>query len=223
MKRWRYIVLVVLLIAGSAYVYLHRQELGVASLFTSRTGTSDAAGEPVSPAARPARIDWQTVNRPQAGFKLEMPSDTKDLQLPSYNQNGGTQTISMIYSNPDSASTFSISWADNPPVAEAGNRSIDHVMDMARDGALQRTQTMLISESRSAPGGNPARDFQARNANGGVMDTRLIMAGKRLYMLSAAFPSMSARRDQDVKRFFDSFQATEAPAIPATMPPAAQN
>lgn len=223
MKRWHYIVLAALLIAGCAYVYLHRQELGVAGLFTPRTGASDASGEPVPPAARPARIEWQTVDRPQAGFKLEMPSETKELQLPAYNENGGTQTINMVYSNPDSASTYSITWADNPPVVEANNRSIDHVMDMAMDGALQRTQTTLISESRSAPGGNPARDFIARNASGGVMDTRLIMAGKRLYMLSAAFPSMSARREQDVKRFFSSFQATEAPAIPATMPPAAQN
>jgi hypothetical protein len=63
----------------------------------------------------------------------------------------------------------------------------------------------------------------ARNSSGGVMDTRLIMAGKRLYMLSAAFPSMSARREQDVKRFFGSFQATEAAAIPSSLPPAAQN
>lgn len=223
MKHWRYIVLAALLIAGCAYVYLHRQELGVAGLFTPRTGASDASGDPAPPAGRPARIDWLTVDRPQAGFRLEMPSDTKDLQLPAYAENGGTQTINMIYSNPDSASTFSITWADNPPVVETSNRSIDHVMDMARDGALQRTQTTLVSESRSAPGGNPARDFLARNASGGVMDTRLIMAGKRLYMLSAAFPSMSARREPDVKRFFGSFQASEAPAIPATVPPAGQN
>jgi hypothetical protein len=222
-KRWHYIVLTALLIAGSVYVYLHRQELGVAGLFTPRTDSNDASGEPVVPAAHPARIEWQTVDRPQAGFELEMPSDTKDLQLPAYNENGGTQTISMIYSNPDSASTFSITWADNPPVVEANNRSIDHIMDMARDGALERTQTTLISESHRAPGGNPARDFIARNSSGGVMDTRLVMVGNRLYMLSAAFPSMSARREQDVKRFFGSFQATEAAAIPATVPPAAQN
>ena len=223
MKRWHYIILAALLIAGCAYAYVHRQELGLAGLFTPRADSSDASGEPVLPAAHPARIDWQTVDRPQAGFRLEMPSDTKDIQVPAYNEKGGTQTINMVYSNPDSASTFSISWADNPPVAEGNNRSIDHVMDMARDGALQRTQTTLVSESRSSPGGNPARDFMASNASGGVMDTRLIMAGKRLYMLSAAFPSMSARREQDVKRFFGSFQASEAVAIPSNLPPAAQN
>jgi hypothetical protein len=55
------------------------------------------------------------------------------------------------------------------------------------------------------------------------MDTRLVMVGNRLYMLSAAFPSMSARREQDVTRFFSSFQPAEAPAIPAAMPPATQN
>jgi hypothetical protein len=222
-KRWQIIVFAVPLIAAGAYVYLHRQELGAAGLFTSRTASSDASGEPVTPAAQPARINWQTVDRPQDGFKLEMPSDTKELQLPAYSENGGTKPISMIYANPDSATTFSITWGDNPPVVEASNRTIDRIMDMARDGALERSQTTLMSESRSAPGGNPARDFIARNAGGGVMDTRLVMVGKRLYMLSAAFPSMSARREQDVTRFFNSFRAGEATAIPGTVPPAGQN
>lgn len=223
MKRWHYIALAALLIAGSAYVYLHRQELGAAGLFASRTAASDDSGEAGTPADHPVRINWQTVDRSQYGFRLEMPSDTKELQLPAYNEKGGTETINMIYSNPDSATIFSITWADNPPVVEASNRTIDRVMDLARDGALERTQTTLLSESRSAPGGNPARDFIARNASGGVMDTRLVIVGNRLYMLSAAFPSMSARREQDVMRFFNSFQAAEAPAIPAGMPPAAQN
>jgi hypothetical protein len=222
-KRWQIIFFVVLLIAAGVYVYLHRQELGASGLFTSRTASSDSSGEPSTPAAEPARINWQTVDRPQYGFKLEMPSDTREIQLPAYTENGGTKPINMTYASPDSATTFSVTWADNPPVVEASNRTLDRIMDMARDGALERSQTTLVSESRSAPGGNPARDFIARNAGGGVMDTRLLMVGKRLYMLTAAFPSMSARREQDVTRFFNSFHAAEAPGIPANLPPAGQN
>jgi hypothetical protein len=213
-KRWRNIVLAALLIGAGVYVYLHRQELGVAGLLTSKTASSDNSSEIGSSSAHPASINWQTVDRPQSGFKLEMPSDTKA---------GGAEAINMILSNPDNATTFSIAWADNPPVLEANGRSIDRVMEMAREGALERTQTTLVSESGSAPGGNPARDFIARNAGGGVMDTRLIMVGNRLYMLSAAFPSMSARREQDVTRFFNSFTSAQSRAIPTSVPPAGQS
>jgi hypothetical protein len=37
------------------------------------------------------------------------------------------------------------------------------------------------------------------------MNSRLISAGPRLYMLTAVFPSAAARRDSDVSRFFNSF------------------
>jgi hypothetical protein len=37
------------------------------------------------------------------------------------------------------------------------------------------------------------------------MNSRLIYAGQRLYMLTAVFPSAGARRDADVSRFFNSF------------------
>ena len=79
---------------------------------------------------------------------------------------------------------------------------------MARDGALGRTQTTLLSESRDNRNGYPSRDFSARNAGGGILNARLILAGNRLYLLIATFPAASARRDEDVNHFFDSFSLT---------------
>jgi hypothetical protein len=79
---------------------------------------------------------------------------------------------------------------------------------MARDDALARTQCSMVSESRSNRQGYPARDFVGRNEGGGIFNARLILAGTRLYMLTAASPAESARRDQDVQRFFDSFNLT---------------
>jgi hypothetical protein len=62
----------------------------------------------------------------------------------------------------------------------------------------------------------------AQNGNGGVLDARLIMAGNRLYVLMALFPSAGARRERDVTRFFDSFVPGH-PTIPETMPAATHN
>lgn len=217
-KRRQYSIIGGVVLLSIILVYIYRQDLGLIGPRTTGSGTgSDLIS---SSSARPPHISWQTVNRPKDGFKVEMPTDVKEIQLPAYNESGGSESINMIYSNPDGATTFSVTWADGPPVLRVNNHSPDRTLDMARDGALIRTQTSLLHESRSALGGNPARDLEARNSGGGVIDTRLLLAGNRLYMLSAVFPSASARREQDVTRFFNSFKPSEASAIPESMPAA---
>jgi len=218
-KRWQYIVLAALGILGIVYVYLHRQELGLAGPRDSGGGDRGNLEIPYL-STHPPRITWQTVDRPKDGFKVEMPTDVKDIQIPAYNENGGTDQVNMIFSNPSSDTTFSVAWADNPPVLRANGRSPDRTLDMARDEALARTQTTLVSEARTTPGGFPARDILARNAGGGVMDTRLIYAGQRLYMLTAVFPSMNVRREQDVMRFFNSFATSDTRSVPESLPSA---
>ena len=62
--------------------------------------------------------------------------------------------------------------------------------------------------------------IDVKTRGGGVMDVRLMYVGHRLYMLIAAFPSISVRRDQDVTRFFNSFKLVPSSKIPETMPAA---
>ncbi len=218
-RRWRYLVLGGVAIAATVVIYLYRQDLGLSGLRGGDSGSAPQTDQGAPP-ARPARINWQTVNRPQDGFRVEMPIDPKEIKLPAYNEKGGTELINMIFSNPDASTTFAVSWADNPPVARAGNRSPDRTLNLARDGALASTQTALVNETASSPGGSPARDIVAHNQGGGVMDSRMLYVGSRLYMLTAAFPSMSARRQQDVTRFFNSFKAADLADIPVNLPAA---
>ena len=218
MKRWQYIVLLVVVVLIIVYVYLNWQELGLGG--PHGFGGSGSLSGDQALSSRPAIINWQLVDRTPDGFKVEMPSDVREIQIPAYNESGGSDQVSMIFAYPNSETTFSVVWADNPPVVRVNNRAPDRILDMARDDALARTQTTLVSESRSTPGGFPARDFVARNSGGGVMNARLISAGSRLYMLIAAFPSASARRDQDVTRFFNSFRTTFSSSIPEYMPAA---
>jgi hypothetical protein len=207
-KRWYYIVLIGLGILGTVYVYLHRQELGLA--FPRSAGGGDAASSGVIGSfSHSTRAAWQSVDRLSDGFTVEMPAEIKEIQIPAYNQSGGSDQVNMIFSNPDAETTYSVAWADDPPVARTNGAAPEWVLDMARDEALARTQTTLLTETRTTSGGFPARDIVARNSGGGVMDSRLILAGKRLYMLTAAFPSMSALRQQDVTRFFNSFKVVQ--------------
>lgn len=205
MKRWIYIVLGIILILGVVYVYLHRDELGFSAPFESGSESSGATTD-----LQPAHINWVKVDRSPQGFTVEMPSGTAQIEVPAYNQQGGTDPVTMIYSNPDAQTTFSVSWKDNPPVMQASGGSTDLTLDMARDDALAHSQCTLVSESRTSLDGYPVRDFVGRNDSGGIFNARLILAGQRLYMLMAAFPAVTARRDGDVAHFFDSFHLVTA-------------
>lgn len=206
MQRWYYIVLGGILIAGGAYIYMHRNDLGLSSPSATPVDvSSDQSSSQSSSQYIPARIVWTTIDRTPQGFKLEMPADSKEIQIPAYNQTGGADQVDMIYAYPDAETSFSISWADNPPVERVSGGSVEKTLDAARDDALSRTQSTLAGETKSIRQGYPVRDFVGRNDGGGVFNARLILAGRRLYMLIAAFPSASARRPEDVNRFFDSF------------------
>lgn len=201
-KRWYYLVLGAILVCGGVYIYYHRQALGL-------TGSASDATDTSSP--QPAHITWQTVDRTPEGFKLDMPADIRQIEVPAYDGTGGADQVDMIYSYPNSVTSYSISWKDNPPVERAARENPETTLDSARDGALTRTEAVLVTESRSTREGYPTRDFVGRNESGGIFNARLILAGQRLYLLIAAFPGASARRDSDVSRFFDSFQVLNAP------------
>lgn len=220
MKRWYYIGIAAAGVAGAVYLVMHTGALNFVK--TSRTGgatggSSDEAGT----AGLPARMAWRTVARPEDGFKVELPADSKDVQIPAYNEEGNMEPVKMIFSTPDGDTQFAVCWEDNPPVARASNHIPDRTMDMARDGMLARTQTVLVNEIRmTPPGGYSGRDITAHNAGGGILDARMIYAGDRLYLLLALFPSANARREQDVTRFFNSFAPATAGGIPETLPAA---
>jgi len=117
-------------------------------------------------------MNWQKVDRSQNGFKVEMPAEVQELQVPAYNELGGTEPVEMILCNPNADTSFSVAWEDNPPVARINGHAPDRTMDMARDDALARTQTILIEEYRTNMDGFPARDFVGRNVGGGIINSR---------------------------------------------------
>jgi hypothetical protein len=211
-KRWQTIGLAAVIVLGVGYIVLHRQQLGLTGTRTSGADDSRQSRNtpPRNPNVHPATIEWQKIDRASDGFQIEMPTDVKQIRIPAYTETGGTQQLKMIFSNPDAETTFSVAWLDNPPVARANHDAADRVLETARDGAVARTQTTLVNEERDDTQGFPGRTFEARNTGGGVMNARLVYAGSRLYMLIASFPSVSARRDRDVRRFFNSFTITAA-------------
>jgi hypothetical protein len=204
-KRWYLLVLLALFLLGVFYVYRHRAGLGLASPPVSGSDQTPTTS-PNGTGPQPAKINWQSIDRTPDGFIAQMPADVKEIQVPAYNEQGGSEQVDMIYAYPDAETCYSIAWADNPPVERANSNVPDRTLDMARDNAMARTQTTLVEQSTFSQQGFPGRYFAARNLGGGVMNARLILARNRLYLLTATFPTTSARSDQDVARFFSSFK-----------------
>jgi hypothetical protein len=199
MKRWQVIALCAAVVAVAAYFYFYRGGFGFGGTQSGERPQGETAG------AQPAKIQWQSISRPDDGFRLDMPSDPKDLQVPAYNEMGGTEPVKMLFSSPDGDTTFAVTWADTPPVARVNNRSAERTLDQARDGMISRTQTTLVSESKLTTLPYPGREITAKNSEGGFLEARLLYVNDRLYTLMALFPSQNARREQDVVRFFNSF------------------
>ena len=207
MKRWHYIALAIAAVAIGGYLYV-------------QGGT--VWGKLLSPglgAGTPAAGQWHVVNRPGDGFKIDLPGEQKDLQVPAYNETGGSEPIHMLVSNSSGDVTYAVTWDDNPPVARVSH-SIDRTFYMARDGMLARTETTIVTETRGFYREYPSLEVLARNNSGGILNARFIMADSRLYMLLALFPSSNARRERDVSRFFDSFVPAHPSGIPESMPSA---
>jgi hypothetical protein len=198
-KRPFSLVIGILLIGVVAYlVWEYRADLGLGG------GGGGANPRPGSPA-------WQTVDRSADGFTVQMPGAASETRIPAYSENGVVEQVPMIETTVNPETTYAVAWADNPPVEQAAGEDQEKTLDMARDGALGRTQTSLVSESRREIDGHVSREFVARNAEGGILNGRLILAGTHLYMLIATFPGTEEWREEDVNRFFESFKLTGAP------------
>jgi hypothetical protein len=210
-KRWHYFALAGGVAAAAAYVYL-QGGTGLGKLFSyASQGTALSSS---------GSAQWHVHNRPGDGFKVELPGEARDMQVPAFNETGGAEAVHMLVANSGDDITYAVSWQDNPPVARVSH-SIDRTLSMARDGMLARTETTIVSESRGFDRDYPSLDILARNSRGGILNARLVLVDERLYLLTALFPDDSVRRERDVHRFFHSFVPARPGGIPETVPTAA--
>jgi hypothetical protein len=217
MKRVSLYLIAILMVIGAIYMWGHRADFG---FLRDRFPTHSADG--VIDSVRGKQLEWRPVDESTQGFKIEMPGEPQQVVVQATSETGGTEPISMLLVKPDSDRTYAIAWADKPPVARMNDLVPDKTLDQARDGALNKTETSLVSEIRSNPQGYPGRDVVAHNAGGGVLDTRFVYAGPRLYMLIATAPSAAARHEEEVIRFFNSFAIASNTQIPETLPASTQ-
>jgi hypothetical protein len=211
-KRLAYFILTATVVAAIGYcVYFYRVPLGLVSLGGNGPAPNAPTtnSQPAGPSSGPGGASWQLVDRSTDGFRVEMPGEATESQVPSYTTRGAMQPVNMLEASQGGDETFAVTWADSPPVQSAAREDAEKTLDLAQDGALARTQTKLTAATNTSRLGYPARDFASRGADGGMMEARMILAGSRLYMLIVSFPRANAQHDEDMSRFFNSFELTE--------------
>src|SRR5215469_3985148 len=116
MKRWQIFALLMAAVLVAGYFYYR------GALRTERAHTSTASEYSSADLGGPAHINWQQISRPDDGFRIEMPADPRDLQVPAYNETGGTEPVKMIFSNPDGDTTFAVTWRSEEHTSELQSR-----------------------------------------------------------------------------------------------------
>lgn len=199
-RSYLYIVMVVLAAAGY-YVQQHWQQWQRNSFtIVSSTQTANVSN------GKKAVLKWQVANESSYGFQVEVPSRTVETTVQATNEHGTPEPVKMLMAHPDANSTFAVAWEDNPPVARVNGDQVDGIFDEAKTQAINATYTSQLSDRRDTDQGYPARQFVAKNANGGYLDARFIWASPRLYMLIATYPTGTDRSEADITHFFQSFK-----------------
>lgn len=183
-------------------IYCYRVELGIVRRPADFSAPASGESHP---------MNWRLVDRPADGFMVEMPAEAIDSRASAFTGSGIQEEIPLIEASPRPDSRFAVAWDDDPPVERAAGDEAEDTLDRAQTGALARTQAVLTGEWQSRGSGYAERDFTGRISGGGVLNARMILAGRRLFMLLATASSQSPERDAEVARFFNSFRLT-APA-----------
>lgn len=217
MKRVYLYLVAIMLVIGGMYAWRQRHEFAFL-----RDWLPSLPADGLIQTASGATTEWRPIDESTLGFRIDMPGEPHRVVVQATSETGMNEPVNMLLVKPEPDRTYAIAWSEKPPVARMNDLVPDKTLDQARDGALSRTSTTLVTESRTSPQGYPGRDIVARNAGGGILDTRFVYARARLYMLIAASPSKAARREDDVNHFFNSFAIAGNSQIPETLPAATQ-
>jgi len=111
--------------------------------------------------------------------------------------------MTLVSVKPTSSTAYMCSYAEDENI---GSKSPDEVLETARDGSLSKTQGTVITQKRLTVQGYPALEMQARARGNSLLDARIVVAGKRLYLIMAVATVEQDREVNAIRRMFDSFK-----------------
>lgn len=156
-------------------------------------------------------VEWQEFVSSAGGFSVSVPGKPKE-QVQKQFVGLACGTVDMhnfIVEQGDLA--YVISYTDTLGGAELVRTFKEKEKDMldgAREGALEKSQGRLISETSITLGKYPGRQIKIAAERGGVKFTahwRFFLVGTQIYQLGVLSPD-TINATQEMVRFFDSFK-----------------
>lgn len=146
---------------------------------------------------------WQTYTAPDGTFSFELPAKPTVEQAEAPIEGRAPQPMTMVSAQPTDGTDYMCSYS-----ADAGftTASPDQVLESARDGSLRKTGGTVIQQRRLTVQGFPALEMQAHARGNSLIDARLILVGKRLYVIMAVATKEDEREPKTVQRVLNSFK-----------------
>jgi hypothetical protein len=90
--------------------------------------------------------------------------------------------------------------------ASFSQRPQDEVLDSARDGGLRKVQGTVLTQKKITVQGYPGLDIQAHARGDSLADFRIVVAGDRLFVITAIATEEDDREPKTIERILDSFK-----------------
>ena len=146
---------------------------------------------------------WETYTASDGSFSIELPGKPTLQNVQAPVEGGGVTPLTLVSVNPTSNTVYMCSYAEDENIEK---KSPDEALESGRDGSLRKIQGTVISQRSMTVQGYPALEMQARARGESLVDSRMIVAGKRLYMIMAVASVQQDREPKTIQRMFESFK-----------------
>ena len=146
---------------------------------------------------------WQTYVAPDGTFSIELPGKPTVETTQAPVEGGGNITFHLVNAGSGGSRAYSCAYVE---LEDASQKSPDQVLESARDGSLRKVQGTLVTQNQLMVQGFPGLQYQAHGRANSLMDSRMVLVGKRLYMIMAVAADGEKAEPETVQRMFNSFR-----------------
>lgn len=146
---------------------------------------------------------WVVFSSPDGDFNILLPGEPKIESKEGTTETGAAPSTIHRVTSEDETSTFTCMYWDLrfTPEDETDARM---TMAGARDGLIDNLGGQLLSHQESQSGDHSEESYKATTTDNGIMEGRIFIIGRRIYILSVAYPSENV--NENAPRFFQSFK-----------------
>ncbi len=146
---------------------------------------------------------WIKFSAPDGSFTILMPVEPDLEEHDAVSETGKPPTTFHFATAKSPTSYFFCDYWDLS-YTPADEEDAQMTMAGSRDGLIDQADGKLLSSQASKSAGQYTQTFKSTTSDDGLMEGRIFIIGRRLYILAVARPA--EEDDADTQRFFGSFK-----------------